>query len=431
MMARVKGHWQGGVLGIARSPGFEVNDVGYQRSTNWFLQGGWIGYNHFEPAGSFRSWEANFNAWNGMNFAGEHLSTGINVNGSWNLKNNWGGWWGSDTEFPALRADVLRGGPAFTGPTYTTYNAGVFSDSRKRVYGELYFDGYNELSTVGKSWSVGSTVNLRAGARMRLALGPNVSWGRDPWIFVASPESDDGQAHYVFADIRQRTVSLTTRMTYAFTPRLTLDFYAQPFVAAGEYGGLKEVTDPRAGAFDDRFSRFGTALSLDGGVYSVDRDGATGAAESSLRPARLQLQGAAQDPAPRWSTARGARCSGEEPGPRELGDRRPLPPEPRLPRRSVDGGHRPHQRAAGEVELPLNSAPREGDGDDGSPAARPGLPCGHGSAFHQTIRAQRGSPRFSLARFARLPVVVAAASAARGEACRGRESNDDRVDDQS
>ena len=266
------GHMRGGLYAHARSPGLEMNDVGYQRSTNWILQGGWIGYNHFEPAGRFRSWDANFNAWNGMNFAGEHLSTGVNVNGSWNLKNNWGGWWGSDTELPALRTDVLRGGPAFTGPTYTAYNAGVFSDTRKRVYGELYFDGYNEVSTVGKSWSVGSTINLRAGARMRLALGPSVNWGRDPWIFVASPQSEDGQSHYVFADIRQRTVSLTTRMTYAFTPRLTLDFYAQPFVAAGEYGGLKEVTDPRAEEFDDRFSHFGTALSLADGVYSVDRN---------------------------------------------------------------------------------------------------------------------------------------------------------------
>ncbi len=267
------GHMRGGLYAHARSPGLEMNDLGYQRSTDWILQGMWVGYNHFEPSGSLRNWGANFNAWNGMNFAGEHLSTGLNVNGSWTLKNNWDGWWGSDTELPALRTDVLRGGPAFTGPAYTHYEAGFDTDSRKRIFGDAYFDGYNEWSTVGKSWTVGSDLNLRAGARLRLALGPSLSWGRDPWIFVASPQSDDGRVHYVFADIRQRTVSLTTRMTYAFTPKLTLDFYAQPFVAAGEYGGLKEVTDPRAKNFDDRFSHFGGALSLANGLYSVDRDG--------------------------------------------------------------------------------------------------------------------------------------------------------------
>jgi hypothetical protein len=267
------GHLRGGLYGHARSPGLEMNDMGFQRSTDWILQGAWIGWNHFEPGKTFRNWNANLNGWNGWNFGGEHLTTGINVNGGWTLNNNWGGWWGSDTEFPALRADILRGGPAFTGPAYTTYNAGFYSDGRKRISGEVYFNGYNEWSTVGKSRSLGTTLNLRAGARLRLSAGPNVSWGRDPWIFVAQPEDAAGQPHYVFADIRQRTVSITTRMSYAFTPRLTLDFYAQPFVSAGEYGGLKEVSDPRAKRFDDRFSRFGTALSLDDGVYSVDRDG--------------------------------------------------------------------------------------------------------------------------------------------------------------
>ncbi|HVG45162.1 MAG TPA: DUF5916 domain-containing protein [Longimicrobium sp.] len=267
------GHLRGGLYGHARSPGLEMNDMGFQRSTDWLLQGAWIGWNHFEPGKRVRNWNANFNAWNGWSFGGEHLTTGINVNGGLTLNNNWGAWWGSDTEFPALRADILRGGPTFTGPAYSTYNAGIYSDGRKRISGEVWFNGYNEWSTVGKSRSLGTNLNLRAGARLRLSAGPSVSWGRDPWIFVAQPADSAGQPHYVFADIRQASVSLTTRMSYAFTPRLTLDFYAQPFVSAGEYGGLKEVSDPRARHFDDRFSRFGTALSLDDGVYSVDRNG--------------------------------------------------------------------------------------------------------------------------------------------------------------
>ena len=275
------GHLRGGLYTHARSPGLEMNDLGFQRSTNWFLQGMWVGWNHFEPGTVFREWNANFNAWNGYNFAGERLTTGMNTNGFFRLKNNWSAWWGNDTEFPALRTDILRGGPSFIGPAYTHYDAGINSDSRKRLSGDVWFDGYNEWSTVGKSWSVGTDLTLRAGARLRISAGPSVSWGRDPWIFVARPSDAAGQPHYVFADIRQRSVSLTTRASYAFTPKLTLDFYAQPFVAAGEYGGLKEVVDPHAKEFDDRFSMFGTALSLNDGVYSVDRDG-VGTAEFSF-----------------------------------------------------------------------------------------------------------------------------------------------------
>ncbi|HEX6749172.1 MAG TPA: DUF5916 domain-containing protein [Longimicrobium sp.] len=267
------GHLRGGLYAHARSPGLEMNDLGFQRSTNWFLQGGWIGWNHFEPGKVFRNWNVNFNAWNGYNFAGERLTTGMNTNGFFALQNNWSAWWGNDTEFPALRTDILRGGPAFIGPAYTHYNAGINSDGRKRISGDIWFDGYNEWSTVGKNWSVGTDLTLRAGARLRVSAGPSVSWGRDPWIYVATALDDAGDPHYVFSDIRQHSVSLTTRASYAFTPKLTLDFYAQPFVATGEYGGLKEVTDPKAHDFDDRFSMFGSALSLEDGVYSVDRDG--------------------------------------------------------------------------------------------------------------------------------------------------------------
>jgi len=267
------GHMRGGLYAHARSPGLEMNDLGFQRSTDWFLQGAWIGYNHFEPTKRFLNWDVNLNGWNGYNFAGERLTTGMNVNGSAALKNNWSGYFGSDTEFPALRTDILRGGPSFIGPAYTHYDAGINSDPRRRVSGGLFADGYNEWSTVGHSWDVGVDVTLRAGARLRLTGSPSVSVGRDPWIFVAAPRDAAGTPHYVFADIRQRSVSLTTRASYAFTPRLTLDFYAQPFVATGEYGGLKEVTDPHGKTFDSRFSHFGSALTLEDGLYSVDRDG--------------------------------------------------------------------------------------------------------------------------------------------------------------
>jgi hypothetical protein len=42
-------------------------------------------------------------------------------------------------------------------------------------------------------------------------------------------------------------------VNYTFTPTLSLQLYGQPFVSAGDYSGLKEVTDPRAERFQDRF----------------------------------------------------------------------------------------------------------------------------------------------------------------------------------
>jgi hypothetical protein len=268
------GHMRGGVYAHARSPGLEMNDAGFERSTDWILQGAWVGYNHFEPQGPFRRWDVNANAWNGYTFGGERLTTGFNLNGSFNLKNNWGAWFGTDNELEALRADVLRGGPAFTGPAYSSFDTGFFTDSRRKVSGEVFGGGWREWETSGGGANIGASVNVRASSQLRLSMGPQFSVGQDPWGFVDVPRENDGAgaAHYVFADLAQKTFSLTTRASYAFTPKLTLEFYAQPFVATGQYDTFREVVEPRAGDFDDRFREYGNELKLAGSRFSVDTD---------------------------------------------------------------------------------------------------------------------------------------------------------------
>jgi hypothetical protein len=52
----------------------------------------------------------------------------------------------------------------------------------------------------------------------------------------------------VFAELRQRTVSINTRLSWTFTPELTLELFAQPFVSAGRYTGFQEYVRPRGGA---------------------------------------------------------------------------------------------------------------------------------------------------------------------------------------
>jgi hypothetical protein len=78
----------------------------------------------------------------------------------------------------------------------------------------------------------------------------------------------------VFGQIDQRTASLTARLNYTFSPKLSLQVYAQPFVSAGSYDEFKEVDDPRAVEFGGRFRTFGEdeIFELDGGL-GVDTTG--------------------------------------------------------------------------------------------------------------------------------------------------------------
>jgi hypothetical protein len=73
-------------------------------------------------------------------------------------------------------------------------------------------------------------------------------------------------------------VSLTVRADVAVTPRLSIEFYGQPFVSAGRYESLSLAATPRADAYPDRFDPLGAdRMSRPGGDTSVevdvDRDG--------------------------------------------------------------------------------------------------------------------------------------------------------------
>jgi Domain of unknown function (DUF5916)/Carbohydrate family 9 binding domain-like len=270
------GHWRGGVYTHARSPGLEMNDLGFVRNADWALAGARVGYVEFRPGKLFRNWNAGLHGWNGWSFGGERLSTGMNVGGEGQFHNNWGTWVNFNHEFQALRADVLRGGPSFKGPAYSNYETGFWTDGRKKVAGELWAGGWNEWRTTGGGYFVGGNLNVRPSGRVRLSLEPRVNYSQDPWIFVTQAQAADG-SHFVFGDIQNRSVSLGTRLSYAFTPRLTLEAYAQPFVAAGEYSRFREVTDGQAADFDDRFHDYAVGTEIDAGdpsQYGVRLDGA-------------------------------------------------------------------------------------------------------------------------------------------------------------
>ena len=88
---------------------------------------------------------------------------------------------------------------------------------------------------------------------------------------------------YVFADLEQTTVSAPTRIDWTFTPRLSLQLFAQPFIAVGNYAAFKELSAPRTRDYAVYGEDVGTIEPIrdtTGAVvgYEVDPDGASSSA---------------------------------------------------------------------------------------------------------------------------------------------------------
>jgi hypothetical protein len=252
---KIAGKWQGGSGLVYRSPGFESNDLGFLRSADRVSWDGYVGYNQFEPQGPFRNWNFYHNHYLGWTTDGERTSYGTNVNGNFALKNLWTGYWGLAYNAAGLSVAELRGGPALATPPSSEAWAGFSSDRRKKLSWGTDFSYNWENGTEGSSLFLGPFVNVRPSSRFDLSLAPSVNWNTSAWQYVGSRADANagGTRRWVFGRLDQTTVSLTTRLNYIFSPTLSLQFYAQPFISAGDFGDFMEVADSRADAFGDRF----------------------------------------------------------------------------------------------------------------------------------------------------------------------------------
>jgi hypothetical protein len=262
------GRYRGGVLALYRTPGFEVNELGFLREADkvetaaygrWFL---------FEPKGIFRNWNLGWNLYSGWTTGSERTFTGANVNGSFTLTSLWGGYAGVERAQGGLNPRSLRGGPALRTAGSWGGWGGFWSDSRKRVSGGFETSWGLEDQSNGYRFSAGPYVNVRSSSRLTLSLSPSISRSRTATQYVGTRQLAADTA-YLFAQLEQTTAVLTARLNYTFTPDLTLQLYAQPFVSAGDYDGLMEVADPRASAFDSRFRRLGSEVRECDGFYGV------------------------------------------------------------------------------------------------------------------------------------------------------------------
>ncbi|MBI4521777.1 MAG: carbohydrate binding family 9 domain-containing protein, partial [Gemmatimonadetes bacterium] len=256
MLAKIGGgQWRWGVGGMSRSPGFEVNDLGFQREADLAVQFGFLSYQSFRAGRVFRRWNVNLNQWSAWSFGGDRFETGGNVNGGFELANFWGGHGGVNRQFEALSTGALRGGPAIVQPGKTNVWLGLYTDRRKAVRGDLNANVSFEDETPGREVSLSPGVTIRPSQQLELSLRPSIAWSLNPWQYVTQREADGGK-HYVFGRLDQTTASLTTRLAYTLTPTLSLELYAQPFISAGDYTDFRAADQPRAERFSDRFRAY-------------------------------------------------------------------------------------------------------------------------------------------------------------------------------
>jgi hypothetical protein len=238
-----------------RSPGFEANDMGFLLRADQQSWNNWFSLNFQRPTRFYRMAFWNFNWWQYWTAGGLPTERAVNTNLHVQLPGRW--WVHAGATLGQLGATYCdrcaRGGPAVRQSPALWSWGGVEGDDRPMVVPSIFFNYSRSDGGRSEFVNVSPQVRLRISSRFQPSVGVSVSRNRDDAQWYGNLTDDDGTIHYTFAHLRQTTASVTTRLDYTFTPTLTLQLYAQPFVSKGTYANLRELDDPRAPAYDDRY----------------------------------------------------------------------------------------------------------------------------------------------------------------------------------
>jgi len=233
-----------------KSPGFDINDVGFLRRADLKTMGNWLQWRNDNPSKYVRSFRFNLNQWASWNFGGDRLDLGGNVNAHWVFTNNWSTGMGLTRIARNFDDRATRGGGpgAYSNP-FLTYWSYQNSDDRKPVMFSNFLNvGGDRLGS--HWWGVSPGVTFRPTSFLSLSEG--IDWNHNVQDSQWVENTVDGR--YIFGHLDQTTVALTTRVNYTITPNLTVQVYAAPFVSAGDYSNFKQLVNGRAPRYEDRYA---------------------------------------------------------------------------------------------------------------------------------------------------------------------------------
>jgi hypothetical protein len=237
-------HWVGDVWGGYADRKFDMNDVGYSERGNAYWDGFDLEYRTLVPWHMLLETHTRLEYWDNGNLGGLVLGRGVQINTSGKLDNFWR--YFIEVHWRDHRFDdrEMGDGAALERAGAVAGNdTSLQSDPTKVVAFNAHVRP-DALANGGIAFRADAGVTVRALAQLDVELLPTVTYNRgEPRYVTGGPIA--GQ--YVFGHLEAASAGATLRSTYTFTPRLTLQAYAQLFLASGHYSGfLSYQSDPNA-----------------------------------------------------------------------------------------------------------------------------------------------------------------------------------------
>lgn len=275
-------HWTGAVWLGQITPGFEVNDLGFSQSSERLDAGARISYAQINPGSIFldyrlslvahQNWrhEALDDAFSWNSWRRARKGGMLAANAAFQFLNYWGVEFRGRYSAEYLSDRLTRGGPLMTEPATAQLEISLNTDRRNVVFLRPSI-GYMDRRRGGRRWQAGLGLVFRPSPSLQLELEPRYSNDVDPAQYVSATGDVGFQPtfgnRYLFSDLQRHQLSVETRLNVTFSPKLTLQLFAQPLVSSGDYLTYKQLE--QAESFDFDIFEEGVAEETADGVSCV------------------------------------------------------------------------------------------------------------------------------------------------------------------
>lgn len=265
-----KGLWRYSVALNWKSPGLELNDLGFMQMADLVNEETEISYFVNKPVSIFRTYTVGIHQNNFWDYRMNYVNSAVYAFANMNFLNRW-------TLAPAFHYQnqtndnrILRGGPTMIVPEAVEGTLMFQTDYAKKVYGSITGDQRIGGSQSAKSSMVDVSATVIPFNVLRFSVSLNYAKNMDDLQYVTTSTVGDGSQKYVLAHLNQKTLGATFRIDYNISPELSLQYYGSPFASVGKYASFKEITNPKAPGYNDRFRVLNT--NLQNGQYTVAGD---------------------------------------------------------------------------------------------------------------------------------------------------------------
>lgn len=273
------GHWIYNLRLNCRSPGLELNDLGYFKQADLIQEKLWLSYRIFTPFFVFRHVSFSSEQLARWNFSGDFLFH----EGYFQIETQFVNYWGlqirSYIRAKELSVSDLRGGPSLLFPGSHNIKYKLSSDPRTKI--TFSIEGQNLWSNDGITYSyyIGLMTDVHAGDNFSISLGSSYDEALNDLQWVVK-RYHLNEERYVFARLKQKELRFELRFNLNLTPELSIQFYGQPFISIGKFTNHKKIIFPQARKYNDRFHEY-LANEIkyfpESNAYGIDenRDGTT------------------------------------------------------------------------------------------------------------------------------------------------------------